>query len=291
MAKIRTTRKPNLDSLRLQLGYQRGLPVDRVGNDRALIEKYENKFVRSDGKGKMIDERTGKVYNKESALKYINYWKYGTETPDALYNVLNKEAQINKKEKTGPWNLRRLLSNKGVGGKKVVDLEHEAWLEREREKLTKLKSKGNIDEGEGKGLRLKRDEKEAEELQLGAEERGETQWGPGGQPTSANQYAAAGIDLNNLNVGNVLGNSKVTIEGNNNNTEGTTYEQPLSDPDYNPEATNANKNKAKLTLGGQSMRTLEERTKAIERAYGPMSKEAKRKLRLRPITQLELEAM
>ena len=33
------------------------------------------------------------------------------------------------------------------------------------------------------------------------------------------------------------------------------------------------------------------KTKAIERAYGPMSKEAKRKLRLRPITQLELEAM
>tara|TARA_B100000700_G_scaffold313338_1_gene398213 strand:+ start:827 stop:1660 length:834 start_codon:yes stop_codon:yes gene_type:complete len=128
-------------------------------------------------------------------------------------------------------------------------------------------------------------------LEAGAVEREENEWGPGGQPTSANQYAAAGIDLNNLNVGNVLGNSKVTIEGNNNNTEGTTYEHPLSDPDYNPEATKANQNKAKLALGGQSMRTLEERTKAIERAYGPMSKEAKRKLRLRPITQLELEAM
>ena len=73
--------------------------------------------------------------------------------------------------------------------------------------------------------------------------------------------------------------------------KGTTYDNPLDDPDYNPEATNANKNKAKLAMGGQSMRTMEERTKAIERAYGSMSKEAKRKLRLRPITQLELEAM
>ena len=85
----------------------------------------------------------------------------------------------------------------------------------------------------------------------------------------------------------------INITGNQpaNNTEGTTYEHPLSDPDYNVESTKANQNKAKLALGGQSMRTLEERTKAIERAYGPMSKEAKRKLRLRPITQLELEAM
>ena len=73
--------------------------------------------------------------------------------------------------------------------------------------------------------------------------------------------------------------------------KGPTYDNPLDDPDYNPEATNANKNKAKLAMGGQSMRTMEERTKAIERAYGSMSKEAKRKLRLRPITQLELEAM
>lgn len=50
--------------------------------------------------------------------------------------------------------------------------------------------------------------------EAGADERGETQWGPGGQPTSSAQYTAAGIDLNNLNAGTLLGNSKLTIEGN-----------------------------------------------------------------------------
>ena len=70
-----------------------------------------------------------------------------------------------------------------------------------------------------------------------------------------------------------------------------TFDNPLDDPDYNPQTTKANKDRLRMETAGQSMRTMEERTKAIERAYGPLSKDAKRKLRLRPITQLELEAM
>tara|TARA_R100001082_G_C4322612_1_gene141839 strand:- start:10 stop:891 length:882 start_codon:yes stop_codon:yes gene_type:complete len=287
-----TTRTPELDRLRLQLGYQSGFPIDRVGNDRRLLEKYENKFVKRDGTGKLIDERTGEVYNKSAATKYINYWKYGTETPDKLYTVLNKEAELNKKEKTGPWNLRKLLSDRGVGGKKVVELEHAEWLAREREKLKNLVAKGDIDEGEGKGVRLERDRKEANIRNIEEQDRLR-----GTMSDYEMTHAEQGTfgPSPTWGIGNGFNLNITTNDPNDAPTVGERYDRttdnPLDDPDYNPQTTRANRDKLKMETAGQSMKTMTERTKAIERAYPSLSKDAKRKLRLRPITQLELEAM
>ena len=147
MSKKTKHRKPDLENLRLQLGYS-GLAPKAGGpgsEDKQLVERYEDRFVKDgltqDGKRIRIDERTGKPYNPSDAKRYINLNKYGTETPDEDFAYLNRKDVLDRKEKTGPMGIRRFFSEKGTGGSKFVDLEHAAYLKRENKELEQLKKK------------------------------------------------------------------------------------------------------------------------------------------------------
>ncbi len=98
MAKKTKYRKPDLETLRLQLGYS-GLAPKTGGpgsEDKQLVERYEDRFVRDgltqDGKKIRIDERTGKPYDPSDAKRYINLNKYGTETPDEDFAYLSRNG-------------------------------------------------------------------------------------------------------------------------------------------------------------------------------------------------------
>ena len=145
MAKKTKYRKPDLESLRLQLGYSPLAPTagGAATGDKHLVEKYEAKFVRDGltkgGKRIRIDERTQKEYDPAEAKRYINLNKYGTETPEKDFEYLNRKDIADRKEQTGPMGIRRFFSEKGTGGSKFVDLEHAAYLKQEREELEQLK--------------------------------------------------------------------------------------------------------------------------------------------------------
>ena len=140
----RSSRVPNLKNLRMQL-YGEGplVPAESaaLGGDKTLIGKYEARFVTNkvldNGQVVKWDERTKKEYNPQKAINYINYWKYGTQTPLEDYKYLRKSAELDKKENTGAWNLRRLLSRDASGGGKVVDKQHQLYIDKERGKLQK----------------------------------------------------------------------------------------------------------------------------------------------------------
>jgi hypothetical protein len=152
MAKNTKYRKPTLESLRLQLGYDPLFPTagGAATGDKHLLEKYEARFVRDgltqDGKRIRIDERTGKPYNPSDAKRYINLNKYGTETPEEDFEYLRQKDILDRKEKTGPMGIRRFFSERGTGGSKFVDLEHAAFLQERRKDLEELKKGTSFNE-------------------------------------------------------------------------------------------------------------------------------------------------
>jgi len=144
-------RKPTHENLKLRLGYHPIFTVDRESQDRQLLGRYEDRFVKTDYKDNkviQIDKRTGNIYNKEEAIKYINLNKYGTETPDEDYAYLERKRQldarekrINKSEKHGPLSIRTALSRKTDSGSTVVEGQHQTHVEKRRSNLVKEREK------------------------------------------------------------------------------------------------------------------------------------------------------
>ena len=144
-------RTPTLESLKLQLGYHPVLVADREHNDAMLLKKYQRRFVTTeykDNKVVQIDSRTGKEYNQNEVIKYINLNKYGTETPDKDYAYLkrqlelnNLEERINKSEEHGPLGIRKFLSRKTGSGSTVVEGQHQTHLDNRRAHLKKERDK------------------------------------------------------------------------------------------------------------------------------------------------------
>ena len=139
-------RTPTYNSLKLQLGYSPLAIVDRDLNDSKLLERYKDRFVVwdfKDGKKIQIDERTGKTFNEKEVIKYINLNKYGTETPDTDYEYLDLKQKIEHSEKVGPNPIRKFFSRKKKGGGTIVEAEHQAHVDRRKEKLDELKDKSS----------------------------------------------------------------------------------------------------------------------------------------------------
>ena len=139
-------KKPNLKALELNLGYSRGFPVDRQGNERKALDEYykKNTYPKSivvNGKSKRVrwDKTTNKIYNEKHAKEQVNLKLYKTKTPDQDYEYLNLEREIQKKTKTGPAGFRKALSFKS-DDETVVEQEHRQWLARQTEKLNSLRS-------------------------------------------------------------------------------------------------------------------------------------------------------
>lgn len=137
--------RPNLKSLSLNLGYARGFPVDREGNERKALDDYydKNTFPKSivvNGKSKKVrwDRTTNKPYNEKQAKLQVNLKLYKTKTPDKDYKYLSKKAEIEKKTETGPAGWRKALSFKS-DGETVVEQEHRQWLKRQTKGLESLK--------------------------------------------------------------------------------------------------------------------------------------------------------
>jgi hypothetical protein len=145
-------RKPDLEQLRYGLGYKAGMPVDRQGNDKALLNKYEARFVRPDlpekgpskGKEILIDTRTGKKYDPKVAMRYIYLNKYGTETPDEDYAYLDKKEYIERKTRTGPAGFRVALSRKTPDGVPLVEKRHKKYLDEQEKVLNELYKKTSL---------------------------------------------------------------------------------------------------------------------------------------------------
>ena len=137
--------KPTLESLSLNLGYSRGFPVDRAGNERKALKEYKSKHVRPKsivvkGRSKRVqwDSNTGKIYDEKEAKKQVNLQLYKTLTPDKDYAFLSKQSEIDRKTATGPAEWRKALSWKSDDGT-VVEQEHQQWLTRQTANLEKLK--------------------------------------------------------------------------------------------------------------------------------------------------------
>ena len=137
--------KPTLESLSLNLGYSRGFPVDRAGNESKVLNEYKSKNVRPKsivvkGRSKRVqwDSNTGKIYDEKEAKKQVNLQLYKTLTPDKDYAFLSKQSEIDRKTATGPADWRKALSWKSDDGT-VVEQEHQQWLTRQTADLEKLK--------------------------------------------------------------------------------------------------------------------------------------------------------
>jgi len=105
-------------------------------DDRSLIQRYEDRFagsneLRPDGKVVRWDSRTNKEYDPAEALKYINYWKYGTETPVKDVNYLKAKANMERTIEKGPHPLRIWGSKKNRKGGKIVEAQHQNYWSNE----------------------------------------------------------------------------------------------------------------------------------------------------------------
>tara|TARA_R100001463_G_scaffold103559_1_gene157959 strand:+ start:54 stop:680 length:627 start_codon:yes stop_codon:yes gene_type:complete len=139
-------RKPTYESLKLQLGYSPLAIADRDLNDSKLLGRYKDRFVVwdfKDGKKIQFDERTGKIFNEKEVIEYINLNKYGTKTPDADYAYLDLKQKIEHSEKVGPNPIRKFLSRKMKGGGTIVEAEHQAHVNKRKEKLKELENKSS----------------------------------------------------------------------------------------------------------------------------------------------------
>lgn len=147
---------PTLNNLRNQLfvgrsGYENPNADTSVAKN-SLLMKYEARFagsseLRPDGKVVRWDSRTNKEYDPAEALKYINYWKYGTETPIKDINYLQAKENMERTIKEGPHPLRIWGSRKNRKGGKIVEAQHrDYWSNEGRggKNVNKLKIKSSF---------------------------------------------------------------------------------------------------------------------------------------------------
>jgi len=134
----RTSRVPNLKSLQSNLSYSSVKNKEITDN---LVSRYRgrfgNEFKVIDGKKVRWDSRTNQPYDAKGTEKYVNYWKHGTETPYKDLQYLKEKGYIDHKEATGPNAVRRALSDPLVGGGKVVDTQHDLYIDKKKEALNK----------------------------------------------------------------------------------------------------------------------------------------------------------
>ena len=148
---------PALDDLKSKLeistfGYRNPNTRMQPVLQPSLLMKYEERFAGSsemlpDGRVVRWDSRTNKEYDPAEALKYIDYWKYGTETPIKDLNYLKEKENMERTIKEGPHPLRIWGSKRNRKGGKIVEAQHRDYWSNEGtggQNVNKLKIKSSF---------------------------------------------------------------------------------------------------------------------------------------------------